>query len=128
MNNITLNVNVSELNDEQRHGLILLLGMGDMLRCAQYRKYSDSEIDDMLSRMYKAGLEMKSEFQIDDIWARCFPDKDWDNLDPSFRKTLGKRFKKLVQETACNMTPFLQDAGRNIQGGSLYTVSTITQE
>lgn len=123
---ITLKINLLDLNEKQRTGLFALIGEApDVDEPVVADDLDSDQLDELVHDMLEEGLKLDagSRFRIPELYRMAKPLALWNDLTPSDRKVLGRRFKKIVdaQDIKAEGT-FIQLSGKTIQNSAIYAV------
>lgn len=126
---LTLTVNISDLNEKQRTGLIALIGGASSDDKAVVAADLDSdELDELTQDMYLEGLKcgLGSTFRAPELYKKARPTSIWNDLTASDRKVLGRRFKRVVDDATKDVETeglYINMSGKTIQNSAIYTVN-----
>ncbi len=129
---ITITLDTDALTSSQLSSLAILLGArqeSSPLNEPAEMEISEEQIDELCELMYAKGLEYELPFRTPEIYNRAMGDRDewptWPDLPTTARRTLGKRFKKLVEdmiEEADDADDVVSLIGKTIQNAAIYQV------
>lgn len=129
---LTLTIHISDLNKKQLAGLIALIGEASGVDepeiATDIDSDSDSEkLDELTQDMHREGLKcgIGSTFRAPELYKKARPGSIWNDLTPSDRKVLGRRFKRVVDDAAKDAEregPYIHMSGKTIQNSAIYTV------
>ena len=127
---LTLTINTSDLNEKQRAGLIALIGEEsgvDESLVATDVDIDSEKLDELAQDMHREGLKcgLGSTFRAPELYKKARPGSIWNDLTPSDRKVLGRRFKRVVDDAAKDTETeglYIHMSGKTIQNSAIYTV------